>query len=168
MRHTPNIMSSAPITEGFFVIAAVIAASMLTATILPGVMHLSNSYSAQAANLQQKTDLQLTVVLAYGTSNTTSATVWVKNTGIVPLSKPLIDKSDLFFGPVGQYYTLKYGGAAPSWNYSIVNDLNGNGILDPGETMQITVTTASPLSPGDYYFQITTYLGTSFDYTFSI
>ncbi|MGD0636814.1 MAG: hypothetical protein ABSA72_02070 [Nitrososphaerales archaeon] len=166
MMRPPLVRSSSAITEGFFVVAAVIAVSLVASSVIPGITLVSNAYARQAVQDKNKVDVQLTVIFAYGTPGSTTADVWIKNTGLVSLSAPAINQSTVFFGPTGDYQMLPDGGGyPPSWTFSIVN---GNTTLNPGQTMEVAIRTATPLSSGGYYFQITTYVGTSFDYTFSM
>jgi len=160
-------VSSSQITEGFFVIAAVIAATVLSATVMAGLSQVSGAYSQQAAMIKDRTDLQLEVELAYGNPGSTSVNLWVKNVGLLPLSSSAISKSDIFFGPTGAFQEINYGPSTPSWKFTLVNS-GDNGVLNPGDTMQITITTSYPLTHGNYYFQLTDYLGTSFQDTFSV
>jgi hypothetical protein len=180
MRPPPFIRSSSAITEGFFVVAAVIAVSLVASSVIPGVALISNAFAGQAAQDKNKVDLQMTVIFAYGVPGATTVDVYIKNTGITSLSPLTIEQSTIFFGPTDAFQMLRYGGNSsdtpPYWTFSVVDD--GVGISDnnstapgsfgPGQTMEVVITTAAPLSSGNYYFQITSYVGTSFDYTFSI
>jgi len=181
MRPPPFIRSSNAITEGFFVVAAVIAVSLVASSVIPGVALISNAFAGQAAQDKNKVDLQMTVIFAYGVPGSTTVDVYVKNTGLTSLSTPSIEESVVFFGSTGALHMLKYGGndngsgagGPPYWSFLLVDDGSGTnststGVLNPGQTMEVLIATAVPLSSGNYYFQITTYVGTSFDYTFSI
>lgn len=162
-------MSSTPITESYFIIVAVIAATVLTAAIIPSIATVSNVYTQQAQNFQDKGNLQVTIIFAEGVSGSKTATIWLKNTGISSLPSSLINQSELFFGPTGAFSRIQYNSTGGiGWHYTIVNDINHNGILDPGETLQITVTLQSSLSSGDYYVRFVTYLGTYSEYSFSM
>lgn len=162
-------MSSTPITESYFIIVAVIAATVLTAAIIPSIATMSNVYTQQAQNFQDKGNLQVTVIFAEGVSGSKTAMIWIKNTGIASLQPSLINQSELFFGPTGAFSRIQYNSSGGvGWSYTIINDNNKNGILDPGETLQITVTLQSSLSSGDYYVRFVTYLGTYSEYSFSM
>jgi len=166
----PLVRSSTSITEGFFVVAAVIAVTIVASSVIPGIALISNAYARQAAQDKDKVDLQLTVIFAYGVPGSKAVDVWVKNTGITSLSKASVNQSTVFFGPTGAYGLLPSGGSSPPyWRFSLLGVGNSaDPALNPGQTMEVAITTATPLSAGSYYFQITTYVGTSFDYTFSI
>ena len=165
----PLTRSSTAITEGFFVVAAVIAVSLVASSVIPGIGLISNAYAHQAAQDKAKVDVQLTVIFAYGAPNSSEVDVWIKNTGITSLSYQSIGQSNVFYGPAGNYEMIPHGGGtAPSWAYSLAGGNSTGSELDPGQTMKIVVSTGTPLVAGSYYFRITTYVGTSFDYTFSI
>ena len=162
-------MSSNPITESYFIIVAVIAATILTAAIVPSIAQISQVYNQQAQNFQDKADLQLTIVFAAGVVGQRSATLWLKNTGVSALQPALINRSEIFFGITGNFSRVQYGSlGTDSWNYTILNESgNTNGNLNPGDTLQVLISLSRPLLSGDYYVQFVTYLGTTSDYTFS-
>lgn len=163
-------MSSNAITESYFVIVAVIAATILTAAIMPNISQISQVYNQQAQNFQNKTDLQATIIFAAGSPGQYTATVWIKNTGISSIASALINRSELFFGTTGNFSRIQYDNTGSfGWNYTILNEAGTtDGNFDPGDTLQIMISLGSPLTSGDYYVQFVTYLGTSSQYTFSI
>ncbi|MCL4436194.1 MAG: hypothetical protein M1503_10445 [Thaumarchaeota archaeon] len=69
---------------------------------------------------------------------------------------------------MGEFSRIKYNATSGSkWNYTIENDLIGDGIWDPLETIKITITLGSPLSTGDYV-TFATFQGSWSGYNFSI
>lgn len=169
MRPVPFIRSSTAITEGFFVIAAVIAVTLVASTVIPGIALLSNSYAAQAAQDKNKVDVQLTVIFAYANTGSSTVDVWVKNTGIAAISTSAVNESTIFFGPTGNFKMIPHGGGdPPSWTATIEGQNGTTDEFTPGETLLVTINNGSPVASGGYFFQITTYVGTSFDYTFSV
>jgi archaellum component FlaG (FlaF/FlaG flagellin family) len=149
---------------------AVVAATILTAAIIPSIAQVSQVYNQQAQRFKDKGDLQLTVIFAEGSAGQRTATVWVKNTGISSLQPSLINRSELFFGMTDNFSRFQYDGSGPSnWNYTILHenpDANAN--FNPGDTLQVNLNLNNPLSAGDYYVKFVTYLGTSSEYIFSI
>jgi hypothetical protein len=93
----------------------------------------------------------------------------VKNIGGTSLSDSLINKSDLFFGPRGNITYISYKSpTAPTWSYTIKNDIDADGSWENGETIEIIVTLSSTLTTGDYSVKFAVFNGESDVYTFSI
>ena len=78
--------------------------------------------------------------------------VWIKNVGVKGIDKGLIRGSSLFFGNGSGYRLIPYNSSTPpSWNYTIANDLDGDGNWDPFETLEVTITLDYNLEGGEEY-----------------
>jgi len=156
--------------ETIIVIATIIAASFATTAIVMNLDGLVNTFRVNERNIKDKIQTQITIVFATINTNDT-VKVWIKNTGIKEIHEDLIPKSDLFFGPKGNFKRIPYEtstASPPRWNYTIVNDVDGDGNWDPGETIEVTIIWDTALDLGEYYVKFVLYNGVDDDYTFSI
>jgi flagellar protein FlaG len=162
-------LPSSVITEGYFIIAALIIASVLSANVLYSTQQISQAYVERAKEIKNKAMMEVVIIFATGSNNSDVVYAWVKNVGKARIPSNLIEKSDLFFGPLGNFERIPYNASSPpSWNYTIVNDLNSNNSLDPQETISITIQLSYNLTTGDYYLRFATYSGAYDEYEFSI
>jgi len=151
-------MSSIVISEVYLLVAAVIAASVLAGGVAFTSTSLSDSMRAASQHMLDKSKVSVEAVFAFARSDQNYAIVWVKNVGERSFLDGEIRVSDVFFGPRGNFIRVKYGGGNPSWSYVIEND-DGDGVWEPGETIRITVQWTSNLGSRDYYFRFVTHLG---------
>lgn len=163
-------MSHVVTAEAIITIAVVVGASALAYAFTAGASSLTTTYleSQRAESVRVRTSIK--IVFAANSSDTT-VEVWVKNVGLTKLGDALVGQGDLFFGPSGNFTRIPYyedGMEPPYWTYVIAEDLDGDGVWDPCETIRITIVLPQPLEPGEYFVKYVTYNGVS-DYTwFSI
>ena len=78
--------------------------------------------------------------------NGTDVYVWVKNVGTSDILG--IQRTDVFFGPEGDFYRVEYGGETPPyWEYQLEGS---NNTWKPTITLKITIHPSSSLSSGTY------------------
>jgi len=160
-------MARVVISECIITIGVVIASAIAVSAFIANLTGLGAVITLKHSTDKETMLTRIEVVFATNTSSS-SVKVWVKNIGIHSISGPLIEKSDLFFGPRGNFTRIPYGGPGPPmWEYTIAND-DGDGDWEPGETIEITITVDYTLGPGDYYVKFVTYRGAYDDYSFSI
>jgi len=146
-------MSSVVISETYLLVAAIIIGGILASAMAYGANILSDSMRAAWHNICDKSRVDIDAVFAFGSQVESYAKIYVKNVGIRSLQPGEIEFSDVYFGPRGSYKLVSYGGnSTPYWIYTIVND-DGDGIWEPGETIEITVYWTESLGPTDYYFR---------------
>lgn len=149
-------------------LAVVIAVSIFSASIFGSLQNVADAEREKTTDLKRKLGTNVTIVFA-AQYNSTSVKVWIKNTGVESISSSLIgSKSDLFFGPQGSFIMVRYNSTAPTWTYIFVNDMDGDLVWDPSETIEITVNNGSLLKRGDYYIRYVAYNGVYSEYTFTI
>jgi flagellar protein FlaG len=140
-------MSSETIVSALFLISAVIAAGVLISAIFPAIYRTADTFGSVSheADSTMRTDVK--IVNAY--SNSTSATVWLKNVGTSRIAAGDLDNGDVFVGTPGNFERISL-----QKNYIIEG--NGNGFWDPGETLTIHVVSSYlPTTPGDMvYFSL--------------
>jgi flagellar protein FlaG len=151
-------MSSDTFTTAIFLITAVVAAAVMVNAIFPLVYTMAGTFSSttHASDERLRSDFKIvTTVATSGAPGT--AKVWMKNIGSANIPVVEINRSDVFFGPVGNFGRLTHTIVAPPpdgyWRYDL-SDLNTNSYWDPGETLQVTARTSTiPASGNPVYFQ---------------
>ena len=125
-------MSSETIVTGIFLIAAVVAASVLVSALFPTIFRTTQTFGAVSheAESQMRTDIKIVNTFANTTENRATR-VWLKNIGSNRISQTELDESDIFVGSVGDFERISLAG-----RYTIEG--NGNNFWDPGETLSIT------------------------------
>ncbi len=118
-------MASTAISESYMIVISIVAASILSAAVLPSVSQITQVYNNKAQDFKIESETGVKVIFSFGADGETAIDVWVKNTGKTRIQSSLIEKSDVFFGPVGEFSRIQYNETSGSkWNYSIENDLN--------------------------------------------
>ena len=164
-------MSSTVISEAYLVIASVVALSLISGAILLNLQELKSAQVDSTRMLKHKIRVDIKIVFATADQGSSTAYLWVKNVGAESIPSDLVPQGDLYFGPAGGARYVPYdatGATAPSWTFTIVNDVDGDGRWDPGETIEVAVTWDSPLGAGDYYVRFSVFTGDYDEYYFSL
>ncbi len=162
-------MSHVIISEVFVTVTAIIIVSVFAATFLGNLQQLRDAQILVTQSLQEKMSVDIKIIYAVGYENEDIVKVWVKNTGLESIPFNLIKSGDLFFGPSGESTYIPYNSSSlPTWNFTILNDVDSDDCWDRGETILITIHLDSPLSKGDYYVRYVAYTGEYDEYSFSI
>ncbi|MBA7531529.1 hypothetical protein ES705_23742 [subsurface metagenome] len=159
-------MSEAAITTAIITIACVICAGMLVSALYPAMHRATSSVVSTSEKLGDRIETSIDIIAE--ANKTSYEYVWVKNTGSSEI--PQIESSDVFFGEINEFQRIPFDSSRsliPSWNYSIEND-DGDGRWDIGETLNITINTSTNITAGDYYVKIIVYNGISDEDKFSI
>ncbi len=159
-------MSEAAITTAIITIACVICAGMLVSAIYPAMNRATSSVVTTSEKLGDRIETSIDIIAEANQSS--YEYVWVKNTGSSEI--PQIESSDVFFGEIDEFQRIPFNSSlsvTPSWSYSIEND-DGDGRWDIGETLNITINSSSVITAGDYYVKIIVYNGISDEDKFSI
>lgn len=159
-------MSEAAITTAIITIACVICAGMLVSALYPAMNRATSSVVVTSEKLGDRIETSIDIIAEANQSS--YEYVWVKNTGSSEI--PMIESSDVFFGKIDEFQRIPFNSSLsviPSWNYSIEND-DGNGRWNIGETLNITIHDSSEITAGDYYVKIIVYNGISDEDKFSI
>ena len=155
-------MASVVVSETILIIASVIVAAALSATVL-GQMSVFDS--AFSASTESQKDIVLTKIkIIYATNTTdTKVSTWIKNVGMSSIKEPNL--VDVYFGKLGSVQRIPYNnGTAPTWNYSVpVN------VWQIKETAQINIYYDTNLVKGStYVIKATTPNGITDDHVFSV
>lgn len=162
-------MAESVITVSIITIACVICATVLVSAIYPAMNRATSTTVSTSVKFSKR--IETSVEIIEEANQSSYEYVWVKNIGSAQLAQSQIEKSDVFFGKIGNFQRIPFNSAlslTPSWNYSIENDKNGNERWDTGETLNITIKCSTTIDPGDYFFKIVLYNAVSDEDTFSI
>lgn len=146
---------------------------MVIAASSVAVVFVQNAYQlnyAQSIYLQNTKDISITsikIVFAINSSDN-EVKVWIKNTGRYVFEQGQIKQFNIFFGPVTAPVPMFYNGSFDSWVFEIVNDYDEDGRLDPGETLEITITLNYTVLEGDYLVMANTHNGVDDKFFFSV
>ncbi|MDI9644786.1 MAG: hypothetical protein QFX35_06170 [Candidatus Verstraetearchaeota archaeon] len=160
-------MASNVLTEGILTIAVVIAASAVVAVFVQGSNQLNMVQSMVLQDAKETASTSITIVFA-AQSSEREVKVWVKNTGRAQIDAAQIQRFDIFFGKVPSPALILYNGTYDRWDFEIVNDLDRDGRLDQGETLEITVAVSWSIGTGDYVVRVNTHNGVGDTYYFSL
>jgi flagellar protein FlaG len=153
-------MSSETITTAIFLITTVVAASVLVMAIFPVISSMTGTFASttHASDVRIRTDFK--IITTYASDSANTANVWMKNIGTESISLDEIEMADVFCGPVNSFTHMTYTSGAPGngqWTEYLTPveyDLNSNSLWDPGETLEVVVSTTTIPSSGNYvYFQ---------------
>ncbi|MDD1662310.1 MAG: flagellin, partial [Methanomicrobiales archaeon] len=153
-----------------FLIAAVVAAGILTSQIFPAIYTMSGSVSASTRTADETMRTAITIVNTFATGD--RAQVWLKNTGSSRISLADLNMSTIFIGATGDFETVSKNDLLPapppgSWTYDILD--NANIYWDPMETLHITIRSSKiPAAAGMAYFQIALHDGTKRSEEFTV
>jgi len=157
-------MSSETIVTAILLIAAVVAAGILTSVLFPAIYTMSGTVSQQAHQADQSMRTDFTIVNTY--ANTSGyAQVWVKNTGSSQISLANLNATDIW---VNNVMLSRNDLSADGWTFDIPGNTNNN--WNPMETVHITMKSSQILTaPGsDVQFQMALYDGTTRSAEFTV
>ncbi len=156
---------SSVVSEGIVLVAVVVAASLLSATFLTGIVDLQSSTMSSTRDIGDTIKTSVKVVHAVNISNTVIK-VWVKNIGSVPLYSGHIEKCDVYFGEAGNFQYYSYQAAGVGWRYTLLDQSSDK--WNPQDTLEVTLTSGSSFSKGDYFVSFATHNGVNDEEYFSI
>ena len=157
-------MASGVISEGVLIIASVIIAGLITGIVISKVGTFEGYYTA-TTEAQKEKMLSKFEIIHVSQINSTSVNVWVKNTGLGPITK--LDKVDAYFGLINAVNYVGYStGSTPQW---IFNGTTTSSIWSQGQTIQMAIQDSSALTSNESYLvQFVISNGVSDDYIFSV
>jgi len=155
-------MASITIEEAIITIASVVAVTVLASTVLSNFARLQANY---ISTINTGNEIMCTrIKIVYATNVTDKKVkVWVKNIGDTRIKEDLLDRTDIFFGKIGNFTRLNH-------SQCIFTILNGDSdpYWEKGETIEITINLNNSLTSGDYYIRIILYNGVKDEFYFSI
>jgi len=153
-------MSAETFTTAMFLITAVIAAGVLVNAVFPVVYNMAGTFSSASHESDQRLRTDFKIIATSASAGGQNGQVWIKNIGSTRILSSDVIRSDVFAGPSGNFDMFTYTSAIPpttqgTWTAEL-NDLDGNGNWDPGETLKVSFkfyTAKIPSSGSDVYFQ---------------
>lgn len=158
-------MAQSVVSDGIILVAVVIAAATISQVFLSSIGGLQQGSIAMSEKLSDKMETEIVVLKAVNTSDTT-VKVWIKNTGSSIIPSANIKEGDVLFGEYGNFAYQTYSESGAGWKFSILGGSDNN--WQSSETIEITVTTVSAFSEGDYYFSYITHNGVKDEVIFTI
>jgi len=157
-------MSSETIVTAILLIAAVVAAGILTSVLFPAIYTMSGTVSSSTHAADQSMREAITIVNTYA-NESNYAQVWVKNTGTTQISLANLNATDIW---VNNVMLPRNSLSSYGWTYDIPGNTNSN--WDPMETLHITIwSNQIPTnSGGDVQFQMALYDGTTSSEQFTV
>lgn len=165
------------IVTTFLIIISTITAVLLFNAVYPAVINSSDAMTNMTDRTDQRLKSQVEIIHTTGELDSSGwwqdtnsngdfdVFVWVKNVGstrIIP-----IERSDVFFGPEGNFVRIPYqseSGGYPYWTAEVENAADWS----PTSTIKITIHFGSSLSTGRYFVKVIIPNGITDEYTFSM
>jgi len=158
-------MSQSVISEGILLVAVVVAAATISQVFLANVVGLQSGSVSMAERLASKMETDICILGAVNQSETV-VKVWLKNTGSETIPSALVKEGDVLFGEYGGFSFLEYSEAGSGWRFTVLDGVDSD--WHPGETLEVTVTSSTTLTRGDYYFAYITHNGIKDEIHFSL
>jgi len=158
-------MAQSIVSEGIVLVAVVIAAATISQVFLASIGGLQQGSIGMSEKLSDKMKTEIAILMAVNTSDTT-AKVWIKNIGTTIMPAAVIKEGDVLFGEYGNFSYQTYSESGAGWNFSILGGSDNN--WQSSETIEITITSLSAFTQGDYFFSFTTHNGINDDIIFTI
>ena len=127
--------------EAILIIASVVLIGALVGSVYVSISYIGGAMTASSLHGSQK--LLTEVQIDYATNISSSVlAIYIQNTGSVPVSNVFL--STMYFGVQNDQQPIGFGGSAPYWNTTAT-------ILNPGQTINVTITVPAPLIQNQYY-----------------
>ena len=144
------------------IIAGVVSSLAIFNGVYPAITQSSSSIIQATATVSERIESRIAVIEVG--HNGAQADIWVKNIGTATVGD--IEKADIFFGPVGNFYRVNCGGqTTPYWEYSLEG---GSPSWSQATTLHITIHAADTLAEGNYLVKIVLPNGISDETTFGV
>ncbi|MCB2171491.1 flagellin [archaeon] len=156
---------SSVVSEGIILVAVVVAASMISFTLINGINDIQSSTLTSTKEIGDTIKTSIKIVHAVNTSDT-QFKIWVKNVGSTSIHEIEIEQADLYFGKLDEFQIYQYQASGFGWTYTILGDSATR--WTPQSTLEILLTLENPVTDGDYFVSFTTHNGVKDDDYFSI
>jgi hypothetical protein len=135
-------------------------------SVYPMINRSSQAMSSMAETVDERMKSRINIVHAANSAGRTEVYLWIKNVGTQRIVE--IEKSDLFFGPEGDFDRIPHvsdaGGLKPNWGYELANDTEWG----TSATLKITISYESDPGTGTYFAKFIIPNGISDDFYFSM
>lgn len=114
----------------------------------PAITLSSGAITSTADKVSDRLESRIEIIQVG--DNGTDLFIWVKNVGSSEIQ--VIDYTDVFFGPSGDFYRVVYGGdVAPYWEYDLEG---GKTRWKIAVTNKITIHPETPISSGTFLVKV--------------
>ena len=144
------------------IIGGVIASLAIFNGIYPSITESSSSITSASMKVSNRIESRIDIIQVG--DNVTDAEVWIKNVGVTEITD--IEKTDIFFGPVDDFYRVDYGGSTrPYWEYQLEG---GSSSWSQAATLKVTIHPAVSLTTGSYLVKVVLPNGISAQTTYGV
>jgi hypothetical protein len=144
------------------IIGGVVSSFAIFNGVYPALQRSSAAINSATSQVDDQIKSQIQIINV--SSDASTVHLWVKNVGTSQIGN--VENSDVFISYQGNISRIAYGSGGtplPYWNYQ----LNGSStIWGQTVTNEITISLASPLSPGTYQVKVVIPNGISDETTF--
>ena len=148
-------MASESISSALFIIAGVIAATILISAVLPAIFSVGNTFSTVAGSTEDRMRTDFKIVNTFASSSTHQSEIWLKNVGPNPISDYELKRLDVFIGDDDSVKRVSYATSLTDDTY-IYDGTSGDWSI--GETLHLTIQSPSEIhsSNQNVYFSMVT------------
>jgi archaellum component FlaG (FlaF/FlaG flagellin family) len=154
-------MASSIPSEAIILIGVIIAAVALSQSFITSMAVIQQKTISSTASMGDKLNTDVKVI--YAAKSDAFVKIWVKNIGTSTIYNGSITDSDVFFGKEGSFQRYDYG---LGWTFTLLQGTDNS--WRPGETIEINLTPAIQLDPGEYYARYVTHNGVKSEIFFSL
>lgn len=162
-------MAQETISSAILIIAAIIATIALINAIYPSLFAVTDSVASASntASDRMKTDISITMATS---PNASALYIWVKNVGSTSIPASRIAYTDVYYGDEA---SMMKASANPSASFKLnyaLDDMDGNGNWDKGETLKIIISDATQtrFTSGSHEVKLVLYNAASFEDSINI
>lgn len=162
-------MAQDVMTTAILVIAAIISVVILINAVYPAIFTTTGSITSTSGLASDRVKTDVRVVMA-SSPNSTALQLWVKNVGSAQVPSTRINYTDVYFGDTGSMARASPAGPGGFWWAYSLDDADGNGQWDSGETLQMTLFdgSGSRFAAGDHQVKLVLYNGAGIQDTITI
>ncbi len=130
--------------------------------LYPAITESSSSINRASTKVSDRIESRIDIIQIG--DNVTDVEVWIKNVGTTEIVS--ISRTDIFFGPTGDFYRVDYGGSTrPYWEYQ----LEGNNTeWGQAVTIKVTIHPTVSLTTGTYMMKAVLPNGISVQTTYGV
>ena len=162
-------MAQDVITTAILIIASIIAVVVLVNAVYPALFMTTGSISSTSSLASDRVKSDVRVVMA-NSPNSTALQLWVKNIGSIRVPASRINYTDVYYGDKGSMERASPNPSSGLWWGSSLDDSNGDGHWDTGETLEMTIYDpgATRFTAGDHQIKLVLYNAAGFEDTITI
>ncbi len=144
------------------IISGVITSLAIFNGVYPAITSGSGAITSASEQVSSRIESRIDIIQVG--DNGSDVFVWIKNIGTNEIVG--VNRTDVFFGPEGDFYRVANGGgAAPYWEYQIEG---GYSNWQQATTLKMTIHPEESLSPGTYIIKTVIPNGVSDQTTYSV